>query len=82
MEEPHFWNDHKEAQEIINRVHSLKSEVTLWQDLKKEEEELSQLLQLADEEKEESLLADIREGKKNLNKGLEELELKSLLRDK
>ena len=82
MEGPDFWNAHKKAQEIISQVNNLKSKVTPWKDLKKKEEELSQLLQLADEEKEESLLADIREGKENLNKGLEELELKSLLGDK
>jgi len=50
--------------------------------MKKKEEELSELLQLAEEEKEESLLADIREGKESLNKGLEALELKSILGDK
>lgn len=82
MEHPGFWDNNKKAQEIINEVNSLKSEVTPWQDLKKKEEELSGLLQLADEEKEDSLLADIREGTDALNQGLRELELKSLLGDK
>lgn len=82
MEDPGFWDAHKKAQELINQVNSLKSEITPWKALKKKEEELSELLQLADEEKEESLLADIRQGKENLNKGLKELELKSLLGNK
>lgn len=82
MGSPDFWNDKKRAQKVINQVNSLRAEVTPWEVLKKKEEELSELLQLADEEKEESLLADIREGKENLNKGLEELELRGLLGDK
>lgn len=82
MEVPDFWDAHKKAQEIISRINSLKSGVTPWKALKREEEELSQLLQLADEEEEESLLPDIREDQENLSKKLEELELKSLLRDK
>ncbi len=82
MECSDFWDDHKKAQETINQLNNLKSEVTPWKDLKKKEEELSELLQLAEEEKEESLLAEIRTGKEDLNKGLEELELKSLLGDK
>ena len=79
MEGPDFWNAHKKAQEIISQINNFKSKVTPWKNLKKEEEELSQLLQLADEEKEESLLANIKEDLKNLSKGLEKLEFKSLL---
>lgn len=82
MEDPGFWDAHKKAQEVISQVNSLKSETTPWKALKKKEEELSELLQLAEEEKEESLLTDIRAGKEDLSKGLEELEFKSLLGDK
>ncbi len=82
MEEPAFWNDNKKAQEIINQVNGLKSEVTPWKTLKKKEEELSELLQLAEEEKEESLIAELRAGKEDLNRGLDKLELRSLLGDK
>ncbi len=74
-----FWDDRKKAQDVIKEVNNLRGAVNSWQDLNKEEEELSALLELAREEKEESLLKELEERKEKLRQGIGDLELKSIL---
>ncbi|MCK4261716.1 peptide chain release factor 2 [bacterium] len=81
MSKSSFWDNRKKAQDVIKQVNNLRGEVTSWQDLKMEEEELSELLELAREEEEESLLSELEERKEKLRKGLGDLELKSILSD-
>jgi len=79
IEEASFWDEPREAREVIGQLNRLKAEVTPWQELEKKESELSELLQLAREEKEESLISEITEGYKELNERLEALEFASLM---
>lgn len=79
MQAAAFWNDNKKAQSIIGQINRLKSDIIPWKDLKEKATELSELLELASEEKEESFLTEIQTGNEELKKSLEELELKSLL---
>jgi peptide chain release factor 2 len=79
MEEVSFWDKPREAREIIRQLNRLKAEVTPWQELEKKESELSELFQLAMEEKEESLISEVAEGYKELNERLKALEFTFLM---
>ena len=79
MEGATFWDEPRKAREIIGQLNRLKAEVTPWQELEKKESELSELLLLAEEEKEESLVSEIALGHKELNKQLEALEFTFLM---
>lgn len=79
MAKSSFWDNRQKAQDVISEANSLRSQVAGWQELKREEEELSELLELAREEKEESLLGELEERKEKLRKDLGDLELKSIL---
>jgi peptide chain release factor 2 len=79
MEKASFWDEPRQAREVIKQLNRLKAGATPWQELEKKESELSELLLLAEEEKEESLLTEITLGCKELNKRLEALEFTFLM---
>ena len=81
MAAPHFWDNPDQAREVIDEANRLKDWVEPWTELSEKAESLAELgVLLADEEEEdeelaEEWLAELRE----LEKGVEELELKTML---
>lgn len=79
MGDASFWKEPRQAREVIGQLSRLKAGVNPWQELENKESELSELLLLAEEEKEESLLTEIALGCKELNKRLKALEFTFLM---
>nr|WP_134703672.1 peptide chain release factor 2 [Ammoniphilus sp. YIM 78166] len=79
MAEPTFWDDNEAAQKVINEVNVLKDSVTKVNELNGSQEDLSMMLELMVEEKDESLLPDLVEGVKGLIKDMSDFELQLLL---
>ncbi len=72
-----FWNNQEKAQETVVKLKSLKSIVTPLRDILAAGEDLSVLIEMADDD--ESIEPEIRREVQSLEKRLEALELKSLL---
>ena len=79
MAETGFWEDQQKAQKVIGKVNALKDIVETWWGLKRDWAELTELTQLAVDEGEDSLSAEIGEGLGRLREGLRVLELNQLL---
>ena len=56
MSEPDFWNDNNKAQEIINKSKDVKDKIKEYDSISEELEDIEVMIELAEEEKEESLL--------------------------
>jgi len=81
MAAPEFWEDQEKAQKVLQESKALKGQVETLQNLEKRLEDLQVLLELAEEEKDESLIPELSQGKKELQKALERFELQLLLSD-
>lgn len=81
-ENPTFWNDQKKAQQILQTAKALQVWVDEWNDLKDKAESLDEFIQLAEMEKDESLAEEIQAELQNLQKIIDDLELKSMLSGK
>ena len=81
-ENPTFWNDQKKAQQILQTAKALQVWVDEWNDLKDKAESLDKFIQLAEMEKDESLTEEIQSELQNLQKIIDDLELKSMLSGK
>ena len=77
-----FWNDQKKAQQILQTAKALQVWVDEWNDLKDKAESLDEFIQLAEMEKDESLTEEIQSELQNLQKIIDDLELKSMLSGK
>lgn len=79
MAAPDFWDDNEKAQKIISELNAIKSVTERFDEISSEYEELELMLQLAEEENDESLVPELREGIKKLLAKLESFELQLLL---
>ncbi len=76
---PDFWDNPTDAQKILQELNSLKDQIEKVETMETQESELSGLLEMAVEENEEDLLAEIQAGVEALKKGVDELELTTML---
>lgn len=76
---PDFWDDNEKAQSVISELNAVKSVVEQYERLNGEQEELQMLLELAEEESDESLEADVVSGVQELLRKVSEFELQLLL---
>ncbi len=81
MAAPEFWEDQEQAQKVLQESKALKGQVETLQHFEKRLEDLQVLLELAEEEKDESLVPELNQGKKELQTALERFELQLLLSD-
>lgn len=79
MSAPDFWDDNEKAQAIIAEMNGIKSVVDDYQALQKEEEDIQMMLELAEEENDESLFPDITAMVEELHGKVEKFELQLLL---
>ncbi|MFQ6032951.1 MAG: peptide chain release factor 2, partial [Candidatus Zixiibacteriota bacterium] len=84
-QQPNFWEDNQRAQAILKKIDLLKSIITAWKELDKKREDLSILLQLAEEEGndlpgqgQKELLSEFQQEIQSLTKAIESLEFKSM----
>ncbi|MEY9096634.1 peptide chain release factor 2 [Paenibacillus sp. RC84] len=79
MAAPDFWDDNENAQKIIGELNAIKSVVDQFQALNNEYEDLDVMAQLADEENDEDMAAELADGLKGVLRKLEDFQLQLLL---
>lgn len=77
--ESNFWNDNEKAQSTLKELTTLKEWTVLWEKLQKEQNEITLLLELADEEKDEVAFKDVSAELDQLENEVEQLELHRML---
>lgn len=81
MGDPKFWGDSESAQKTVQKLKNLKAVVSAPEALRAELEDAQVLVELAQQEEEESLGGEIAESAVALEEKLQRLELESLLGD-
>lgn len=76
---PDFWDDMENSQKTMQRIGSLKSKIQSYENLKNEFEDALVMIELADEENDESLLDDCTQSVDAIEKTVDSLTLSTLL---
>ncbi|MCM1498819.1 MAG: peptide chain release factor 2 [Clostridium sp.] len=79
MEAPDFWNDVEHSNEVMKTVKSLKSTLEAFDTVSDEYEEIEVLIEMADEENDDSLLPEIGELMERFKEHFEALRIQTLL---
>ena len=79
MEEPDFWDDPEQSQESMKNLKSMKDDIEVYHTLKEQFEEIEVLMEMAEEENDESLLPEIREILDSFIASYENIRIKTLL---
>lgn len=79
MEEPGFWEDTEGSQKVMKELKMLKDTLKTAEELNQQYEDTGVLLEMAEEEQDESLIGEIRDGVKRLDEHLEEVRISTLL---
>jgi len=79
MTAPDFWDDNAKAQKLIGELNAVKSVVEGFESLEKEYDDLTVMLELAEEEEDDGLFAEVEEGMKAFLRKLSGFELELLL---
>lgn len=82
MQSPRFWNDPKKAKEVSKQVDGLQNKVDIFGNLKKEINEISELFELNNKEKDKKLASDLEKKFFSLKKRLKEFRLQVFLSEK
>ena len=76
MSSPDFWNDQKKAQSLSTERNRIEGELNTFSTIEQKLEDVEVLLEMAEEENEESLLDEVEETLNKLQKTLDSLEVK------
>lgn len=79
MQEPGFWDDVEKSQEIMKKVKALKDTVETFEALESEFEDIETMIQMAEEENESSLIAEIEEMLQHFIQDFDALRIRTLL---
>mgnify|MGYP001562363081 CR=1 FL=1 len=79
--DPHLWQDPQSAQKILKERTSLQNQISQWEELTRSYEDLEALIELSDEEKDETLYPEIRKALEAFRENFTRLELKTILGD-
>ena len=79
MSEPDFWSDSQQAQKTSQQVARLKEAVGRWSEMQSQVEDVETLLEMAEEEEDESLYGEIRSELDDLENALDQLEFEIML---
>lgn len=77
--QPDFWNDSENSQKILQKMGGLKAKVAQFEKLAENFDDVLTMAELANEEDDESMLAEITELAESAKRGLEEQKLVTLL---
>ena len=81
MEEPNFWDSTEKAQGYVKELKNLKDIIDGYDFLKGQYEDIETLIEIGNEENDDSLIPEIEEALKKFIENLEELRLNTLLSD-
>lgn len=74
-----FWDDHEKAQKLLKEKKSVESKIDEYRELSKEFEDIGVLIELAEEEEDQSMVPEIQEAYEGYKKKFEDLRIKTLL---
>ena len=80
MEQPDFWNNLDRAQKVNQRIKTIEDRTTGIANLRTQCEDIRTLVQMCDEEQDESLVPEIEGELESLRKHVDEMHLATLLR--
>ncbi len=75
-----FWDDHEQAQKLLKEKKSVEAKIGGYESLQKEFEDIEVLIELAQEENDQSMVAEIQEAYEIFNQRAEDLRIKTLLK--
>ncbi len=76
---PDFWDDMEKSQKTMQKIGSLKAKVSSWESLKNDFDDALVMIELANEEGDESLLSDCTASVDDIEKRVETMTLSTLL---
>lgn len=79
MEQPGFWDDVEESQKLMIELKGLKGVIEDFDSISTQFEDIETLIEIADEEQDESLIAEIGELVDSFKQGFEEFRIQTLL---
>lgn len=79
MEEEGFWNDADKAQKYMKELKNLKDTIADYKDIRQRFDDIFTLIDMANEENDESMVAEIQEEVESFKKDFEELRISTLL---
>lgn len=77
-----FWNDQENTTKVLQEIKSLKDKVSSYQEIVKALEDVNVLIELAEEENDETLVPEVKHTAKEISKKVEKLEIENLLSGK
>lgn len=80
IEQPNFWDDQKKAQHLLKELKILRTKVERLENLNNEWEELTIMMEIAEEEYDKNISEEIRKGINTLSKDIETFNLEIFLR--
>ena len=81
MEEPNFWDNPEEAQKQTKLLGSLKDDRDTYQKLVSTKEDIETMIEMGEEEDDESIVPEVREMLEDFKKTLDDVRIKTLLSD-
>ncbi len=79
MEEPGFWDDPEQSQELMKKLKSMKDDIAVWHTLQEQYEEIETLIEMAEEENDTSLLEEIQTTMDEFITAFDNIRIKTLL---
>lgn len=76
---PDFWDDMENSQKVLQKTKQLKDKVARYDDLRNSWEDTLTLIELADEENDESMLSEVKQAVEDVTGELEKMTLETLL---
>lgn len=80
MTDPEFWNDNERAQKVSQDANDLKEKLNQYKGIVRDSDEILLLIDMVQEENDPSMVSDIRNNVKDLEKRVEDLRLSTLLK--
>ena len=78
-EEDGFWDDHEKAQKLLKEKKSIETKIDEYKELEKDFEDIGILIDLAQEEEDQSMAPEIQKAYEDYKRKFEELRIKTLL---
>ena len=79
MQEPDFWNDNENAAKVMQNKKSLERKLDAYNRLNSDCEDLEVMMEMADEEEDESLIPEIESDFRKLKKNIDDMRVETLL---
>lgn len=77
-----FWNDQENSKKVLQEIKVLKDKLLSYNSVKKEMDDTNVLIELGEEENDESIIPEVKHSVKELSKNLEKIEIDNLLSDR